>query len=90
MLAGIGIIALYSVAGGAFSPWAERHAMRYLLAVGLVLAMALTPLHWWLRLAAPAYVTALGLLALVPLVGVEALGARRWLNIAGTTFSLLN
>jgi rod shape determining protein RodA len=48
--------------------------------------VALTPLRWWLNLAVPAYVIALAMLALVLLIGTEALGARRWLSIAGTTF----
>ncbi|MEQ1612334.1 MAG: FtsW/RodA/SpoVE family cell cycle protein, partial [Hyphomicrobiaceae bacterium] len=86
LLAGIGLVALYSVAGGAFTPWADKHALRFVLTIGMVLVVALTPLRWWLNLAVPAYVIALLLLALVPLIGVEALGARRWLSIAGTSF----
>ena len=30
LLAGIGAAALYSVSGGSFQPWAERHIMRSL------------------------------------------------------------
>jgi rod shape determining protein RodA len=86
LLAGIGISALYSVGGGDFSPWAERHALRFIITLALVIVIALTPLRWWLSLAYPAYAIALFLLALVPLIGTEALGARRWLSAAGTTF----
>ena len=86
LLACIGLSALYSVAGGSFSPWAERHALRFILTLGLVIAIALTPLRLWLSLACPAYGLALLLLALVPLIGTEALGARRWLSLAGVTF----
>jgi rod shape determining protein RodA len=86
LVACVGLSALYSVAGGSFSPWAERHALRFILALGMVLVIALTPLQWWLNLALPAYAVALVLLALVPLIGNEALGARRWLNVGGTTF----
>ncbi len=86
LLAGIGVSALYSVAGGSYSPWAERHALRFIITLGLVIAIALTPLRVWLWLAVPAYGLALGLLVLVPLVGTEALGAKRWLSLGGVTF----
>ena len=28
-IAGVGVLALYSAAGGRFEPWAARHAVRY-------------------------------------------------------------
>ena len=86
LLAGIGLSALYSVAGGSFSPWAERHALRFIVTLGFVIAIALTPLRLWLWLAVPTYALALGLLVLVPLVGTEALGAKRWLSLGGIIF----
>ena len=86
VLAGVGLIAQYSVAGGAFTPWADKHALRFVLTIGMILAVALSPLHWWMNLALPAYVAALLMLVLVPLIGTEALGARRWLSIAGMSF----
>ena len=85
MIAGIGVVSLYSVAGGSFNPWAERHAVRYVACMAMVLVVAMLPLRLWLGLAYPAYFLALGLLALVPIFGSEAMGARRWLAIAGTT-----
>jgi rod shape determining protein RodA len=86
LLAGVGLVAQYSVAGGAFTPWADKHALRFVLTIGMVLVVALTPLRWWMNLAVPAYVAALLMLALVPVVGTEALGARRWLSVAGMSF----
>jgi rod shape determining protein RodA len=86
ILAGIGTGVLTSVNGGSFQPWAERHAMRFLVGAGLVIVMALVPPRIWLRLAYPAYGIGIVLLALVPVMGVEALGAKRWLAVAGTTF----
>ena len=85
LLAAIGTATLYSVAGGSFEPWAERHALRFLLGVAAVLVMAAVPLSLWMRLAYPAYAVALLLLALVPMIGVEALGARRWLALGGVS-----
>lgn len=86
LLVGVGLAALYSVAGGSWSPWAERHALRYLLGLGLIVSMAIVPLDFWLRIAFPAYVAAFVALALVPWIGAEALGAKRWLPLGTLSF----
>ena len=83
LLCAVGATALYSVAGGNTQPWAETHALRFLMAAGMVLCMALVPLRIWSAISYPAYAVALILLILVPLVGVQALGARRWLSLGG-------
>lgn len=85
-IAAIGCAALYSVAGGSFQPWAERHALRFLVAVAILLAMAMVRTEIWLRAAYAAYGLALVALALVPVIGSEALGAKRWLAVGGMTF----
>jgi cell division protein FtsW len=60
------------------------------LAVGLfgLCCAALTPPAWWKRLAPFAFWGSVGLLllVLVPGIGVELNGARRWLSIAGILF----
>lgn len=86
LVAAIGTATLYSVAGGSFEPWAERHALRFVLGLALVVAMALVPPQYWMRLAYPFYGVALAMLMLVPLVGSEALGARRWLSLGALSF----
>jgi rod shape determining protein RodA len=86
LIATIGCAALYSVGGGSFQPWAERHAMRFLIATAILLAMAMVRIHIWLRAAYVVYALALVALALVPIIGVDALGARRWLGFGGVTF----
>ena len=85
-LAALGATALYSVAGGSAQPWAERHALRFLVALAIVAAMAVVRPELWLRAAYTAYALALIMLALVPFVGVEALGARRWIAVGAATF----
>ncbi|MDA7947589.1 MAG: rod shape-determining protein RodA [Hyphomicrobiaceae bacterium] len=85
-LACVGAVALYSVAGGAFDPWAETHVIRYCLGLGLLFGVALTDIRIWVRLAYPVYMLALALLVAVPLVGVEAGGAKRWLQIGSFGF----
>lgn len=83
LLSAVGSTALYSVAGGDTQPWAETHALRFLMAAAMVLCMAMVPLRAWSAIAYPAYAIALIMLILVPLMGVQALGARRWLSLGG-------
>lgn len=82
LIAGIGTATLYSVAGGSFVPLAERHAVRFLIGCMIVVAMALVRPRIFMHASYPAYVGALLLLTLVPVMGSEALGARRWLTFS--------
>ena len=86
VLAGIGTATLYSVSGGSFQPWAERHTFRFLIMLAVVVAMAIVRLDVWMKLAYPAYVAALAMLALVPFIGSEAMGARRWIDAGPISF----
>ena len=85
-LAAIGAASLYSVSGGSFEPWAGRHIQRFLVALAIIVAMALVPLEIWIKLAYPAYAAALVMLSLVPLIGDEALGAKRWIGTDTISF----
>ena len=85
-IAAIGTAALYSVSGGSFQPWAERHALRFLVATLIVILMAMIRPEFWLKAAYPVYAVVLILLALVPLIGVGALGARRWIGSGSFSF----
>ncbi|WP_439635248.1 rod shape-determining protein RodA [Oceanicaulis sp.] len=77
----IGVGMLYSVEGGAWNPYASRHALR--LGVGLVImvVIALFPPRFWMGLAYPAFLGALVLLIGVELMGATAMGAQRWIDI---------
>ncbi|MFT3730475.1 MAG: rod shape-determining protein RodA [Hyphomicrobium sp.] len=86
LLAGVGAATLYSVSGGSFVPWAERHTLRFLVMLVVVVVMATVRLDVWIKLAYPAYAVALASLALVPLIGVEALGAKRWIGAGAISF----
>lgn len=86
LLAAVGVVSLYSVSGGSFQPWAERHTLRYLAVLAVVIVMSIIRPALWKQLAIPFYVAALVLLALVPIIGTQALGARRWIGIAGISF----
>jgi rod shape determining protein RodA len=85
-LAAIGSMTLYSVAGGSAQPWAERHTLRFVAILAVVLVMAVLNPAIWRALAYPVYALAVLLLALVPWIGIEALGAKRWIGVGGMTF----
>src|ERR1700731_3304288 len=80
-IAGIGVLALYSAAGGRYDPWAARHAIRYGAALGLLLIVALVHPKVWLALAWPIYVAAMLLLMAVDVMGKTGMGAQRWLML---------
>ncbi len=86
LIVGIGLASLYSVAGGSFSPWAERHVVRFLAGAGLMLVIAVIPRGFWLGLANPVYLIALVLVGAVLFIGTEGGGAKRWLSLGGVTF----
>lgn len=86
MIASAGVLTLYSVAEGAWTPWASRHAIRFSVAVVLLLIIGLVSIRFWMALAYPIYVLALVALALVPFIGETHMGAQRWLEIAGIQF----
>jgi rod shape determining protein RodA len=85
-ITGIGVAALYSVAGGSLDPWASRHVVRYCIGLGILFAVAMIDIKLLIRWAYPTYLIALLLLAAVPFWGVESGGAQRWLGVGETSF----
>jgi len=77
----IGVGMLYSVEGGAWNPYASRHALRLGIGLLLMLVVAVFPPRFWMGIAYPAYLGALILLIGVELFGVTAMGAQRWIDI---------
>jgi len=82
----VGAAALYSVAGGTFEPWASRQIVRFCFGLALLFAVAFSDIRWWLKGAYPLYLAAFLLMLLVPLIGVESGGARRWLGYGELSF----
>tara|TARA_R110002072_G_scaffold34089_4_gene102413 strand:+ start:1306 stop:2451 length:1146 start_codon:yes stop_codon:yes gene_type:complete len=81
LLGAAGIGMLYSVADGAWDPWAIRHATRFAAGLGMMIFVALFPPRFWIGLAYPIYFGALALLLGVELVGVTIQGSQRWLEL---------
>ncbi len=85
-LSATGVVALYSVADGSLAPWAERHAIRTLIGLALIIGIAMLPLRFWLAAAYPVYFLALALLLAVLFGGTQIMGARRWIAIGALSF----
>lgn len=80
-IAGVGVAMLYSVAGGQMEPWAYRHAIRFGVALIIMLVIAVTDIRYWMALAYPAWLVGLVLLLVVEVAGAVGMGGQRWLDI---------
>ena len=80
-IAGIGIITLYSAAGGSAQPWALKQGLTILFFLTLAIGMS------WIRedtikmLVFPAYAAIILMLILVDAMGFVGKGAQRWLDL---------
>ncbi len=86
LIAGAGGLMLYSIDGGAWSPWAADHLIRFGLFFLLMIVLALVDLRVWFVLAYPLYAFGLILLLGVEAAGDISLGAKRWLALGGLRF----
>jgi len=77
--AGIGV--LYSAADGSMQPWAAAQALRFAVALLVMLGAALVGIRYWYRAAYWAYAAALALVVAVDLRGFVGMGARRWIDL---------
>jgi rod shape determining protein RodA len=77
----IGLLTLYSAAGGSVTPWALKQAIIFLIFLTVAISMS------WLKessiksAAFPLYAVVLLMLVLVELLGFVGKGAQRWLDI---------
>ena len=80
IITGIGAMILYSAAGNAWAPWADKHLIRFGLCLVLMFILSLVGLRVWFILAYPTYALAMLLLMAVPVIGHTSLGAKRWIG----------
>lgn len=84
-LTALGLVVLYSASGQSM-PAVQRQGRYFLLAYVLMLLVAQIDVDRVRRLAPWAFLLGVGLLLLVPLIGVGAKGAQRWLSLGGFRF----
>ncbi|TYB80536.1 rod shape-determining protein RodA [Maritimibacter fusiformis] len=80
-VAGIGILMLYSVAGGSMTPWAEPQMKRFGVGLAMMLVIAMVPIWFWRNMAALAFAVSVALLVAVEFVGDVGMGAQRWIDL---------
>jgi rod shape determining protein RodA len=81
MITTVGTILLFGAAGGKWDPWAGDHVIRFSIVTCVMLVVATIDVRVWYHAAYPFYVVTFILLIAVALVGTEALGAKRWLEV---------
>lgn len=77
----VGVLVLYSVAGGDMSPWAWRHGVRLAVGFGLMYVIASAELRTIYSYAYIFFFAILALLIGVELFGTKTMGAQRWLDL---------
>jgi rod shape determining protein RodA len=80
-LASIGLAVLYSGANGSIRPWALNQGVRFTVLLIIMLAIALSDLRDWLKLAYPIYFVILFLLMVVEATGKIGGGSQRWIDL---------
>jgi len=81
LVAGAGGVMQFSIAGSSWTPWAAPQLIRFVVFFGFMVVLALVDLRVWFALAYPVYGIGFLLLIAVDLVGHNALGAQRWLQL---------
>ena len=81
ILALIGCLTLYSVAGGKISPWALNQAIRFGMGFVIMLTAALIKPEFYYKISTPFYLLTLALLVIVDIAGHIGMGAQRWINL---------
>jgi len=79
--ASVGFGMLYSAANGEFAPWAARQMMRFGVGLVLMIIVAVSNIHFWLRYAYIIYLAGFVSLIFVELFGSIGMGAQRWIDL---------
>lgn len=80
-IASVGFLTLYSAAQGSLEPWAIKQMVRFGMGIGIMIAVAIIDLRFWMRHAYAFYLVSMVLLVLVELKGTIGMGAQRWIDL---------
>ena len=81
LLVSVGVVMLYSAAKGDWNQWALKHLLRFSVAFGLMIFLAMIDIKYLLRYAYFFYFVVLLLLIYVEVKGHVGMGAQRWINL---------
>ena len=79
-VAAVGILMLYSIAGGDFDTWARRQSQVFAVGLVAMFIVAMVPVWFWRSMAGLAYGLSFLLLLVVEFLGETNMGARRWID----------
>jgi rod shape determining protein RodA len=86
LMAGVGVMSLYSAAGGHFEPWADKHLTRFALGMCGLIVVALIDIRFWLKMSYPIFAAVVLCLVYVDVSGHIGMGAQRWINLGFMQF----
>lgn len=81
IVAGVGVMSLYSAAGGSMEPWAEKHAVRFAVSMAGLIITAMIDIRIWMRFAYWIYGAVALSLVVVDVFGHIGMGAQRWIDL---------
>ncbi len=82
LLGTIGVLALYSAAGGDWTPWAGKHLVRIGVGAVMMVMIAVIPIWHYRTLAPFGWIAAIIILGALEFVG-GGNGVQRWLSVGG-------
>lgn len=85
-VASVGILMLWSIAGGDFNVWARRQAQVFAAGMLLLFIVAMVPIWFWRSMAGIAYGLAFLMLIYVEIRGETNMGAQRWIDFGFLQF----
>ncbi|MBC7907360.1 MAG: rod shape-determining protein RodA [Rhodospirillaceae bacterium] len=80
-IASVGFLTLYSAAQGSLEPWAIKQMVRFGIGIGIMIAVALIDIRFWMRHAYALYLISVVLLVAVEVKGTIGMGAQRWIDL---------
>ncbi len=83
LIAGIGLVMMYSAGGGEDSLYFSQQLTRFILAFVVMLVIAVIPMHILMNYAYIAYFACLLVLVVVDIAGHIGMGAQRWVKFGG-------
>ena len=76
----IGLVLLYSAAGGSMEPWASKQLVRFIFSFLLFFIVSFISIRFWLGISYYIYFISLFLLISVNFIGNTGMGSQRWIN----------
>ena len=80
LITSIGIILLYSVAGGSWDPWAINQIIRILIGFFVLILISFVHISFWYKSANLLYLFCIFLIFMTFFFGKEVSGAKRWID----------